>query len=73
MADTEPATTVRYGMPGVVTVTVPYGIDPVTHQQVPLDDDDAVTAEPVPQPVEQVKSKPVRKVVNPGSKGVGTA
>lgn len=67
----EHGTVVRYQMPGVVSVTVGYGIDPDTHRQVASDATDAVTVEPRPQAVKA--AKPVRKVITADTEGVETA
>lgn len=63
-------TVVNYGLPGVITMTVPFGIHPESHQQVPLDSTEAVIAEARIQPV---KAKAVKKVVTADSDGVETA
>lgn len=67
-------TVVDYAMPGVVTVTVPFGIHPESGMQVPLEDKDAVTVEPRITSLRDVSKKgvEVKKVVTPVSKGVET-
>lgn len=63
----EHGTVVRYGMPGVITVSVGFGIDPDTHQQIPIADPPAV--EPRTQ---RVKAKATRKVITADTPDVGT-